>query len=198
MLTLCDRMAELVSSVFNPLINPVIAFAVLLFYAPRSTGISWGTPMIHFTIATFFSSVIIFAYIYYLKHKNVIHSTELILREHRINPLTFGVISYAMGFFFLTLLDAPAIVRGLMFCYVTNTLVVLLITRRWKISIHTAAIANPLVAIVVHFGWMMAPILVLVPIVGMARVKLKRHDELQVMAGGLVGMGMTAVQLYFF
>ena len=192
-------MAELVSSMFNPLINPVIAFAVLLFYAPRSTlGIAWGTQMVYFTIATFFSSVIIFAYIYYLKYKKVIHSTELIVREHRINPLTFGVISYAMGFFFLTLLDAPSIVRGLMFCYVTNTLVVLLITRRWKISIHTAAIANPLVAIVVHFGWMMAPILVLVPIVGMARVKLKRHDELQVVAGGLVGMVMTTVQLYFF
>ena len=192
-------MAELVSSVFNPLINPVIAFAVLLLYAPRSTlGLSLGTLMIHFTIATFFSSVIIFAYIYYLKHKKVIQSTELIVREHRINPLTFGVISYAMGFFFLTLLDAPAIVRGLMFCYVTNTLVVLLITRRWKISIHTAAIANPLVAIVAHFGWMMAPILVLVPIVGLARVKLKRHDELQVVAGGLVGMVMTTVQLYFF
>ena len=75
---------------------------------------------------------------------------------------------------------------------------VLLITRRWKISIHTTAIANPLVAIVVHFGWMMAPILVLVPIVGLARVKMKRHDEWQVAAGGLIGVVMTAVQLYFF
>ena len=87
-----------------------------------------------------------------------------------------------MGFSFLTLFGAPSIVRGLMFCYVTNTIVVLLITRRWKISIHTTAIANPLVAIVVHFGWMMAPILVLVPIVGLARVKMKRHDEWQVAA----------------
>ena len=103
-----------------------------------------------------------------------------------------------MGFFFLTLFGAPSIVRGLMFCYVTNTIVVLLITRRWKISIHTTAIANPLVAMVVHFGWMMAPILVLVPIVGLARVKMKRHDELQVVAGGLIGVVMTAVQLYFF
>ena len=85
-----------------------------------------------------------------------------------------------------------------MFCYVTNALVVLLITRRWKISLHTAAIANPLVAIVVQFGWVVAPILVLVPIVGLARVKMKRHDELQVMAGGMVGIVMTAVQLYFF
>ena len=196
-------MAEVVSRIFNPLLNPIIAFAVLLFSAPSVTlgitpGMTWETRMFYFAIATFFSSVIIFAYIHYLKHKKVINSTELIVREHRINPLTLGVLSYAMGFFFLTLFGAPSIVRGLMFCYVTNTIVVLLITRRWKISIHTTAIANPLVAIVVHFGWMMAPILMLVPIVGLARVKMKRHDELQVVAGGLVGVVMTAVQLYFF
>ena len=116
-LNLCDRMAEVISRIFNPLINPVIAFAVLLFGAPSLTpSTTWGTRFFYFAIATLFSSVIIFVYIYYIKHKNVINSTELIVREHRINPLTLGVLSYAMGFFFLTLYDAPSLVRGLMFC----------------------------------------------------------------------------------
>ena len=198
-LNLCDRMAEVVSRIFNPLINPVIAFAVLLFGAPGVTSnMTWDARLFYFAIATMFSSVIIFAYIRYLKYKQVINSAELIVREHRINPLTLGVLSYAVGFFFLTLFDAPSIVRGLMFCYITNAIVVLLVTRRWKVSIHTATIANSLTAIVFQFGWMMAPILALVPIVGLARVKLKRHNELQVAAGGLIGVVMTAVQLYFF
>ena len=69
-LNLCDRMAELVSRVFNPLINPVIAFAVLLFGAPRVTpGMTWGARLFYFATATFFSSVIIFAYIHYLSTK---------------------------------------------------------------------------------------------------------------------------------
>lgn len=192
-------MAEVVSRVFNPLINPVIAFAVLLFGDLEATpGLTLGARLFYFAIATVFSSMIIFAYVRYLKHKHIINSAELILREHRINPLTLGVLSYAVGFFFLTLFDAPSLVRGLMFCYVTNAIVVLLVTRHWKISIHTATIANSLVAIVFQLGWMMAPILVLVPIVGMARVKMKRHDELQVAAGGLIGVVMTAVQLHFF
>ena len=192
-------MAEVISRIFNPLINPVIAFAVLLFGAPSLTpSTTWGARLFYFAIATLFSSVIIFAYICYIKHKNVINSTELIVREHRINPLTLGVLSYATGFFFLTLFGAPSIVRGLMFCYVTNAIIVLLITRRWKISIRTTTVANSLVAIVAQFGWMMAPILVLVPIVGLARVKMKRHGALQVVAGGVIGVVMTAVQLYFF
>jgi membrane-associated phospholipid phosphatase len=188
-------MAESISRIFNPLLNPVIAFAILIFSASRLGG---AQQMGYFTIATVFSSATIYAYIYYLKHKRVIHSTEFIVREHRINPLTFGVLSYALGFFFLTLFNAPPIVRGLMFCYVTNTIVVLLITRRWKISIHTTAIANPLVAIVYQFGWMALPILGLVPLVGFARVKMGRHDVLQVAAGGLLGILMTALQLTFF
>jgi membrane-associated phospholipid phosphatase len=192
-------MAQLISRVFNPLLNPVIAFALLIFVAPKmAVKISPAAQMFYFTIAAVFSSFVIFGYIYYLKHKRVIQSTELIVREHRINPLTFAVLSYALGFFFLTLFQAPAIVRGLMFCYVTNTMVVLLITRRWKISIHTTAMANPLVAIVHQFGWMFAPILVLVPLVGFSRVKMGRHDLWQVTAGGLLGVLMTALQLSFF
>jgi membrane-associated phospholipid phosphatase len=192
-------MAQLISRVFNPLLNPVIAFALLIFMAPKmAVKITPGAQMFHFTIAAVFSSFVIFGYIYYLKHKRVIQSTELIVREHRINPLTFAVLSYATGFFFLTLFNAPSIVRGLMFCYVTNTIVVLIITRRWKISIHTTAMANPLVAIVHQFGWMFAPILVLVPLVGFSRVKMGRHDLLQVTAGGLLGVLMTALQLSFF
>jgi membrane-associated phospholipid phosphatase len=188
-------MAELISRVFNPLLNPVIAFAVLIWGTPKLSALQ---QVLYWTIATVFSSATIYGYIYYLKHKRVIHSTEFIVREHRINPLTFGVLSYALGFFFLTLFNAPPIVRGLMFCYVTNTIVVLLITRQWKISVHTTAIANPLVAIVYQFGWTLFPILALVPLVGYSRVKLDRHDILQVAAGGLLGMIMTAVQLTFF
>jgi membrane-associated phospholipid phosphatase len=188
-------MAQFISRVFNPLLNPVIAFALLIFMAPKMGA---GAQIFYFTIAAIFSSLVIFGYIYYLKHKRVIQSTELIVREHRINPLTFAVLSYATGFFFLTLFNAPAIVRGLMFCYVTNTIVVLMITRRWKISIHTTAMANPLVAIVYQFGWMLLPILGLVPLVGLSRVKMGRHDLLQVTAGGLLGVLMTALQLSFF
>ena len=187
-------MAELVSRVFNPLLTPVVAFGLLVLFAP---GIPAGKQFLYCAIALFFSSAVIFGYIHYLKHKRVIHSTDLIVREHRINPLTFAVLSYAIGYILLTSFSAPPIIRGLMFCYVTNTLVILWITRQWKISIHTAAIANPIVALVYEFGWLFAPLLLIVPLVGFSRVKMQRHDLAQVMAGGLIGMGMTAFQLWF-
>jgi membrane-associated phospholipid phosphatase len=73
-----------------------------------------------------------------------------------------------------------------------------MITRRWKISIHTTGIAGPLVALTYQFGWMLLPLYILIPIVGLARVKMHRHTQLQVVAGGILGVAMTIVQLYYF
>jgi membrane-associated phospholipid phosphatase len=190
-----SKNARLVSEVFNPLINPIVTFLILALDDQEQTTqrifLNWG-------VAITFASGLIFLYIAYLKQKRAIDSTELIIREQRISPLTFAVLSYALGFGVLTLLNAPWLMRGLMFCYATNTMVVLMITRRWKISIHTTGIAGPLVALTYQFGWMLLPLYILIPIVGLSRVKMHRHTHLQVLAGGILGVAMTIVQLYYF
>jgi membrane-associated phospholipid phosphatase len=190
-----SKNARLVSEVFNPLINPIMTFLILALgdQEQRTQNI-----FLNWIVAITFASGLIFLYIAYLKQKRAIDSTELIIREQRISPLTFAVLSYALGFGVLTMLNAPWLMRGLMFCYATNTMVVLMITRRWKISIHTTGIAGPLVALTYQFGWMLLPLYILIPIVGLARVKMHRHTHLQVVAGGILGVAMTIVQLYYF
>ena len=186
-----------IARIFNPLLSPVFAFTLLIALIPIAAPSS-DLRLIHWLIACLFSSGLIFAYISYLKYKRVIRSTEFIDREHRISPLTFAVISYALGYLFLTVLNAPPIVRGLMFCYVTTSVLVLMITRRWKISMHTTAIANATMALVYHWGWTVLPVLGLIPIVAAARIKTQRHDLLQVGAGALLGASITILQLYWF
>ncbi|NJM45366.1 MAG: hypothetical protein HC860_03715 [Alkalinema sp. RU_4_3] len=190
-----SKNARLVSEVFNPLINPIVTFLVLAMDDPAQPT---AKIFLNWAVAIAFASGLIFLYIAYLKQKRVIESTELVIREQRISPLTFAVLSYALGFGVLTLLNAPWLMRGLMFCYATNTMVVLMITRRWKISIHTTGIAGPLVALTYQFGWMLLPLYILIPIVGLSRVKMHRHTPLQVVAGGILGVAMTIVQLYYF
>ena len=125
-----------IARIFNPLLSPVFAFTLLLALIPITTP-DRDLRLIYWLVSCLFSSGLIFAYISYLKYKRVIKSTELVDREHRISPLTFAVISYALGYLLLTVLSAPPIVCGLMFCYVTTGVLVLMITRRWKISMHT-------------------------------------------------------------
>jgi membrane-associated phospholipid phosphatase len=190
-----NQLARLICEIFNPLINPLVTFVLLVMAQP---SLYPAQNLLWLLLSGLFSSGLILGYISYLKQLKVIDSTDLIIREQRISPLTFAVLSYAMGYAALLLCGAPVLVRGLMFCYATNTLVVLLITRWWKISIHTTGIAGPLVALLFQFGPGMLPMFMLIPLVGIARVTMQRHTPLQVIAGGLLGTLMTTFQLYYY
>lgn len=183
--------AQFISEFFSPLLVPLLAFMALLSAYP---AIAPGYRLIHFLIAAIFASGLIFVYVWYLKHKRVIASTELIVREQRISPLTFAVLSYSVGFLLLSLFKAPGAIRALMFCYATNTLVLLLITRSWKISMHMAAVTASIVALTYVYGRSIWPLYGLIPIVGAARVTMQRQNTLQVIAGGVLGLVLTAVQ----
>jgi membrane-associated phospholipid phosphatase len=190
-----NQLARLICEIFNPLTNPLIAFLLLVMAQP---SLHPAQNLLWLLLSGLFSSGLILVYIAYLKQIKVIESTELIIREQRISPLTFAVLSYTIGYAALLLCGAPVLVKGLMFCYATNTLLVLLITRWWKISIHTTGIAGPLVALLFQFGPGMLPMFILIPLIGMARVTMQRHTPPQVIAGGLLGTLMTAFQLYYY
>ena len=93
---------------------------------------------------------------------------------------------------------APTIIIALMLCYACNTVIMLLITLRWKISIHASGVAGPATALVYSMGvWAAAFFILLVP-VGWARVQLKAHTPWQVFAGALVTAIATWLQLKIY
>jgi membrane-associated phospholipid phosphatase len=118
-------------------------------------------------------------------------------RTKRTLPLFLAVCSYVIGFLVLLSLGAPSLTTALMFIYSSNTLIILFINLSWKISIHTMGIAGPTVALTYLFGFSGLLFGLLIPLVMWSRVKLKKHTISQVVAGGLTGIILTSVQLYF-
>ena len=118
-------------------------------------------------------------------------------RTKRTLPLFLAVCSYVIGFLVLLSLGAPSLTTALMFIYSSNTLIILFINLSWKISIHTMGIAGPTVALTYLFGFSGLLFGFLIPLVMWSRVKLKKHTISQVVAGGLAGIILTSVQLYF-
>jgi hypothetical protein len=193
--------AEFVSEFFSPLLVPLLTFMLILNQSANAQMLPIEK-LICFAIAAMFSSGLIFVYVHYLKHKQVIGSTALTDRNQRISPMTFAVLSYGFGFLVLwlgsrsALLRIPDLMLGLMFCYATNTMVLLLITRSWKISVHTAMIAGTMVALTHAYGPKILPFYVLIPIVGFARMTIQGSNTApQVVAGGFLGLFMTIIQL---
>jgi membrane-associated phospholipid phosphatase len=190
-----ERTSKIVSTIFHPLFLPAIAFTFLIV-ADQTSDLSHK--LINESVAIVFSVLLLPAYIFFLKRKGMVDSADITIREQRINPLLMAVASYFTGFLLLKAVGASSLIQGLMFCYGTNTLLIVLITNWWKISIHTTATSGPLVALAYQFGNIVFPFFGLIPLVGASRLILKRHTFAQVLAGTAVGVLMTALQIRLF
>ena len=162
----------------------------------------YNNPIIHpnaggiLTTCFLFSNLIPIITVIVLQKYGIILDLDASIREQRIFPLSLGVLYAAIGFIVLTIQNADAIIRGLMFCFITNTVIIILITRYWKISIHAMGVAGLIAALWVNgeqFPLIMGFILVLV---ASARVILKAHNISQVIAGSFLGMVLTYAQLH--
>ena len=122
---------------------------------------------------------------------------DIVSRKQRINPLVVGTLMYFMGFIVYKILGAPAIVTGLMFCFATNTLLVVMVTHFWKISIHSMGISGPIMALHIMYGGIILWAYPLIFIVALSRYILKRHTIPQIIAGIAVGLLLTYLQIKY-
>jgi len=106
------------------------------------------------------------------------------------------IIFYVVGVIVLFATGAPPLTSALMVCYLNNTLIVLLFSLFWKISIHAMGISGPATALIYLFGWPGLLFSLLVPLVVWSRLHLKRHTPSQLIIGTILGYLLTALQLY--
>ncbi len=85
-----------------------------------------------------------------------------------------------------------------MLCYLVNTIVMTVITLVWKISIHATGVAGPAPAFGVVFGPVGYLFLLLLIPVGWARMTLKAHTLPQVVAGAVLAVTLTFLELSLY
>ncbi|MCH7613218.1 MAG: PAP2 family protein [Candidatus Marinimicrobia bacterium] len=145
-----------------------------------------------------FSNLIPISTVLLLKKTGKISDLDASKKEQRIFPLTLGIIYSGIAYLILTYMKADPLVRGLMFCYMTNTVFTIIITKYWKISIHAMGVAAPLAALwMAGFQFPFFALIILIA-VSYSRVVLKAHTVYQVMTGSIAGLILTYVQLYIF
>ena len=119
-------------------------------------------------------------------------------RSDRFMPLIVGIISYFIGFLICYLLNLDNFLTCLLLCYSVNTGVVLLITAKWKISVHTTGLSGPNAALILLLGPFGALIGVLYPLIIWSRVLLNKHTLAQAISGGVQGYFLTVLEMYLF
>lgn len=184
----------IISFVFHPMLISFAAFYLLLFGSIPVSANAMNILLVCFI----FSNFIPISTVLTLKKMGKISDLDASKKEQRIFPLMLGIIYSGIAFLILTYMNANPLVRGLMFCYMTNTIITILITRYWKISIHAMGVGGPIATLwIAGFQYPILALLILVA-VSYSRVILKAHSILQVVVGSFAGLVLTYFQLQLF
>jgi membrane-associated phospholipid phosphatase len=171
--------ARIFSTVCNPFLTSLLLFVILAGARSRTNADFW----VLLGNSAFFTSIGPMLYIFWLYATDRISDLDMSNREEREKVFVVFVIFFALGTIDLWLIDAPPIITASMAAFAVSSLVVQWITHYWKISTHALGITAPLITLCVIYGSRPLPFLVLIPIVCWARVYLRAHTPLQVIAG---------------
>lgn len=187
-----EKLAHIISTFGNAPIISIFIFLVLDYYFLKGNNFI-NVALVSICFAVIIPSIIAYAWI---KNKNL--EIDMPHKEDRLYPLLWILLSYLLGVIILFIISAPPVITVLMFCYFSNTLVVLLISLFWKISIHAVGVAGPVAFLIYVFGYPGLIFILLIPLIMWSRLYLKRHTPSQVIGGSALGFFLTAVQIYLF
>ncbi len=184
--------ARLISNVLSPpVIWGVLAFPIAFREAEsREQALLWA-----FTY-TVMVCIIPAIYIGLMVWRGQISDLHMKERKERIRPFIVSLIGTAVAWGMLHLMGAPPLLPIFALVSLVLLLTMLLVTLVWQISMHSMSIACAVVATGALYG--LGPALLispLIPVVGVARIKLHRHSVAEVIAGGLVGGCLTLIML---
>lgn len=122
------------------------------------------------------------------------HITDLHMqvRRERIRPFLISILCTAIAWQTLRLMGAPSLLPLFALFSLIQISIMLIVTLVWQISVHSMSITCAVVTAGALYGVVPALILSpLIPVVGAARIKLRRHTLSQVIAGSVVGGLLT-------
>ena len=187
-----DKVAKTISYIFDGTFISIPIFLVICFMVVENKieAVGWAS------LCVLFGTIIPYIYICFLYKKKIISDIHIPKKEHRIKPLIVSFMSYVTCFIILYALKGPLFLKSVFAVSIVSTIVFTIITYFWKISLHTSWITFGVITFIVLFGKWMLLLILLIPAIGWARVKIKRHTVIQVILGAGIST-VTTVAVYY-
>lgn len=195
-------LAKIISIVFNPLLMPTYGLLILLNSDTYFTMLPFHAKKVIFIIIFITTCLLPLAFIPLFMYQNLLKSLEMETIKERIIPLATVGILYFMGYLILEQMDVPSTIANVILAGAITIFIVLLITLKWKISVHMAGI-GALTGAILAFSYyletnfiifLLASIFV-AGLVGTSRLLLEHHTPTQIYTG--YGLGLTVLVLTF-
>lgn len=186
--TLADAIAAVLNAPFISLYT--FAYIIAVLSPPNA--------LLVFALTALFATLLPMIMIYIMVKRGLLKDVYVYDRRNRFKPFLGATLCYFLGLVALLAVSAPLLVTVLMAGYLVNTIFMMLITLRWKISIHASGIAGPATFLIYVFGIQFWWTLLLIIPVGWARLKLKAHTPAQIIVGFLLTVALTYALLSIF
>ena len=185
------RFASLISWVISPVFVAPAAYFFVAVLGFKDDPARWDYLLVLFLAST----IVPILLIYGLKKIGKVSDYNITFREQRFLPLLVMVGVNFLGYELMQQLAAPRIFTGILLFNAVNTVLILLITLQWKISIHLLTLASSIALLYLQFGAVAFWLLFLVPVLMWSRIYLKAHTFMQTLVGGLIGFLIMYAEL---
>jgi hypothetical protein len=186
------RVSDLISIVLNPSVLTGVFFCLLAARCePPSTG-----RIVHDVLGVVFTVAVPVGLLFLLKAFGLLSDVEMRIRSERSRNYALCAAGYGLGAGLLFITGAPWPLWGLLALHVPNTLVLILVNRKLKVSIHTMVLTSLWVAALMFLGGSWAPAGLLVPVAAWARWDAGNHSVAELISGVLVGGLLTPIEIF--
>ncbi len=199
-----ERIAKIISNIFQPLLIPT--YSVLLLFQAANYATFFSFSYKFYTVLTIFilTAIIPLVAILILKKMGIVSSIQLPERKERLIPYIVTIICYITAIAFLWRIYMPIYIVAMMLGVLLAVVTVSLINFKWKISAHLCAMGSLTAAIlVVSLRLQLNPTILLSwtfifsGVVAAARMILNIHTPMQTLAGFATGFAYVfALGLY--
>ena len=188
------QIANLVSSILNPFLVSLVIILLLSFESTRSPldALKWSLILIAISIVPVYSVVV------YFGRNDRLGSCFINVRKQRTKIYLLAGICALVGCVILIYLGAPLILLATFVAGLSATVIFMGINLWWKISLHAAFIAASVILLVILYGSLGTVTVMLLPLVGWARVELGHHSLAQVTIGAFLAALIVGVVFYLF
>tara|TARA_Y100000813_G_scaffold65580_1_gene46164 strand:+ start:1263 stop:1868 length:606 start_codon:yes stop_codon:yes gene_type:complete len=192
------RFAQVISVLGHPLFMPLYAFGLLIYTNPYINMMITETSK-YFTLGILLVFTIILPILTSVLFKlfGLIDSLYMKTAKERRWPFLLTLIWYYMGIQLLTRIYVPQSFLLLMIGATSIVGVALVITSRWKISIHMLGIGGVIGAIIgisqrfqFDHSILLIALILFAGLIGYSRLKTNSHNFRQVYAGFIVGIAV--------
>ncbi len=187
-----SKLARVISTLFVPPSFSLITYILFAIFIEENSSKSVAL----IVITTLFGFVFPIMMFVIMRKKNLVSDKDALIKEQRTIPFIIATLIYLVGLFFLIYFDVSLTSIAFWFCFISNTIITIIINKFWKISIHSMGASGAFAALIFAFKIVAIPFIIIVLLVGWSRIELKCHTLSQVVAGIVLAFTSVYFQMY--